>query len=310
MSVVSQRAMDAAAEAERVLASGAPDALSLGGEQLKEAAGLGSPQALTRLAHFKAAGVLEKADWDGAIELLEQAASLEWAPAVNELRVLARGNGTPREMRARVDIRGWIAPKTAHAVSETPRLRTISSFMSAEECAWMISLGQPKLARASVYDNQAAGKEVVTSRSNKAAALVLLDMDIVTVFLTARMANTMGLPSQWFEPPAVLNYSPGEEFRPHFDFLNPDVPGQAAELQRGGQRIATFLTYLNDGYEGGETDFPRLKYRFKGRAGDALAFGNVDPSGAPDPRTMHAGLPPTSGEKWLLSQWVRNRNAQ
>jgi hypothetical protein len=69
----------------------------------------------------------------------------------------------------------------------------------------------------------------------------------------------------------------------------------------------TFLTYLNDDYEGGETDFPRIGYRYKGRRGDALYFVNVDGAGAPDYRTVHAGLPPASGTKWLLSQWVRSR---
>ena len=34
---------------------------------------------------------------------------------------------------------------------------------------------------------------------------------------------------------------------------------------------------------------------------------NVDAEGTPDPRTLHAGLPPTAGEKWVLSQWVRTR---
>ena len=307
---VSKDAVEAAADAERILASGEADSLLRAGARLKEAAELGSPAALTRLAHFMAAGVLEKADWDGAVDMLQRAADLGWAPALNELRVLARDDGAPSELRSRVDIRAWIAPKPTKSVSDAPRIRTIGAFMSAEECAWMVALGQPKLARASVYDNAAQGSKVVSARSNKAAPLVLLDIDVVSVFLTARMANTIGLPSPWFEPPAVLHYSPGEEFTPHFDYLNPSVPGQAAELQRGGQRIATFLTYLNDGYEGGETDFPRLNYRFKGRAGDALVFGNVDPSGAPDPRTMHAGLPPTSGEKWLLSQWIRDRPAQ
>lgn len=174
----------------------------------------------------------------------------------------------------------------------------------------MISLGQPKLARASVYDTQAAGTQVVLARSNTAAGLTLLDKDIVTVFLTARMSNSIGLPAPCFEPPYVLHYAPGEEFTPHFDYLNPRIPGEAADLQRGGQRIATFLAYLNDGYEGGETDFPRIGYRFKGRTGDALVFGNITPSGGPDVRTMHAGLPPTSGEKWLLSQWIRDRVTQ
>ena len=74
-----------------------------------------------------------------------------------------------------------------------------------------------------------------------------------------------------------------------------------------GQRIVTFLIYLNEGFVGGETDFPRLGLRHKGAKGDALYFGNLDPAGAPDPRTLHAGLPPTRGEKWLFSQWVRNR---
>lgn len=307
---ISQDAIEAAADAERILMSGEPDSLTRGGDRVKEAAALGSPQAMTRLAHFTAAGVLEKADWDAAVDLLRQAAELDWAPARDELSVLARGQGaTPKEMRARVDIRAWIAPKATKPVSDSPRIRTVDAFMSADECAWMIALGGPKLARASVYDHQAQGSQVVSARSNQAGAIVLLDMDVVTIFLTARMANTMGLPSHWFEPPAVLHYSPGEEFQPHYDYLDQAVPGHAAELRRGGQRIATFLTYLNEGYEGGETDFPRLGYRFKGRRGDALIFGNVDPAGKPDPRTMHAGMPPTRGEKWLLSQWVRDRTA-
>jgi prolyl 4-hydroxylase len=310
MAGISRNAIDAAAEAERILASGEPDSLTLGGRRLTEAAELGSPEAMTRLAHFAAAGVLAPADWDGAVDLLQRAAELGWAPALSELRVLARGDGTPSEMRARVDIRAWIARKVTQSISHSPRIHTIESFMTAEECSWMISLGQPKLARAAVYLNQAAGTQVVSERSNTAAGLSLLDKDIVTVFLTARMSNSIGLPAPWFEAPSVLHYSPGQEFTPHFDYLSPLIPGQAAELQRGGQRIATFLVYLNDGYEGGETDFPRIRYRFKGRTGDALVFGNVDHSGGPDARTMHAGLPPTSGEKWLLSQWIRDRVTQ
>jgi prolyl 4-hydroxylase len=58
---------------------------------------------------------------------------------------------------------------------------------------------------------------------------------------------------------------------------------------------------------GGETEFPYLRQRFRGRKGDALFFWNVLPDFSPDARTLHAGLPPSSGEKWLFSQWVRAR---
>ena len=54
-------------------------------------------------------------------------------------------------------------------------------------------------------------------------------------------------------------------------------------------------------------DFPLLGLRFKGQAGDLLAFDNVGADGKPDRRMYHSGLPPTAGEKWLLSQWVRDR---
>ena len=36
-------------------------------------------------------------------------------------------------------------------------------------------------------------------------------------------------------------------------------------------------------------------------------FRNVDAQGQPDPRTLHAGRPPTAGEKWLLSVWILDR---
>jgi hypothetical protein len=71
--------------------------------------------------------------------------------------------------------------------------------------------------------------------------------------------------------------------------------------------VLTFLLSLNDDYEGGETQFPILNKLYRGRKGNALFFWNVEPDGSPDKRLLHAGLPPTSGEKWLLSQWIRGR---
>jgi prolyl 4-hydroxylase len=81
-------------------------------------------------------------------------------------------------------------------------------------------------------------------------------------------------------------------------------------MQRKGQRIKTCLVYLNDDLEGGETDFPRLKIRFRGHTGEALIFDNVTSAGTGDMNTMHTGLPPTRGEKWLLSQWIRSKPQQ
>ena len=84
-------------------------------------------------------------------------------------------------------------------------------------------------------------------------------------------------------------------------------PGYAKDVASHGQRVVTFLIYLNEGFEGGEMASPELGRAYKGRKGDAVFFWNVTPDGAADKRTLHAGTPPTQGEKWLFSQWIRFR---
>jgi prolyl 4-hydroxylase len=125
--------------------------------------------------------------------------------------------------------------------------------------------------------------------------------------LRERMAPLAAAPVAMFEGAKVLHYEPGQRFALHADFLEITTPALVREVEKRGQRVTTFLVYLNDDYDGGETDFPRLGFRFKGARGDALLFSNVDAAGAPDYKTVHAGLAPTRGEKWLLSQWIRNR---
>jgi len=44
----------------------------------------------------------------------------------------------------------------------------------------------------------------------------------------------------------------------------------------------------------------------KGRRGEGLYFVNANDGGA-DVRTLHAGLRPRAGEKWIVSQFVRSR---
>ena len=52
---------------------------------------------------------------------------------------------------------------------------------------------------------------------------------------------------------------------------------------------------------------PKAGIAFRGRTGDGLFFANVLSNGQPDLLTLHTGRPPTSGEKWILSQWIRDR---
>jgi hypothetical protein len=279
-----------------------------GTEHLKHAARLGHGGALTQLAHFTAAGVHGPADWDKAADMLVEAAGRGSFIAGEELRVVAgAGEGAPSELRQRIDFRAAIAPRPTESLSDAPRIRASRAFMSPAECAWFIERGRARLAPAEVYD-QAGGLKRVDERSNSSASFRLLDVDLPLVLFQARMSQTIGLPGPWFEPSTLLHYAPGQCFLPHYDWLDARIPAYAAELAEGGQRIATLLVYLNDGFEGGETDFPKLNFRFKGSTGDLLAFANLRPDGSCDAETYHQGLPTKRGEKWLLSQWVRDRS--
>jgi hypothetical protein len=171
----------------------------------------------------------------------------------------------------------------------------------------MIDRLRPKLHPALVWDLNSGGGVVDPYRSNSAAELPLLDMDVVIALLKARISAATRLPEFIFELPQIMRYAVGEEFRPHHDFLDPEKPGFAEDFARRGQRMGTFLIYLNDDFEGGETEFPKAGISFRGAIGDGLFFANVTRDGRPDPLTLHAGRPPTRGEKWILSQWIRER---
>lgn len=296
---------DAVSEAKKLFAPGGN--AELGFDRLRKAAEHGDGEAVALLAHFAASGLGGKPDWDRSVQMLASAAKLGWAGAGRELSVLTGDGAISSEAAGRVDIRSLVSPRPTEVLSESPRIRMCRSFLSADECAWLVELGSARLERAGVYDSESPTKRIVSARSNSVATFSPFDMDTVLVFLSARIANTIGLPAAFFEPLSILHYAVDQQFEPHHDYLDPAEPGMAADLQSRGQRVATFLVYLNEAYAGGETYFPDLGLRFRGRLGDALFFANVDLNGRPEPRTLHAGLPPTSGEKWLLSQWVRDR---
>ena len=115
--------------------------------------------------------------------------------------------------------------------------------------------------------------------------------------INRRIATATDTVYEQGEPLQVLRYRPGEEYKLHSDALPPG----------GEQRVTTMLVALETNFAGGETTFPRLGLRWRGREGEALIFANVGADGEPDPRMLHAGEPVTRGTKHLLSKWIRGR---
>jgi prolyl 4-hydroxylase len=265
---------------------------------MRAAAEQGDPEALHICAALAAQDTNLANNWDVALDLLRRAAGQGSQRAHDELALLADG-------RDRVDIPRWLASPPGTVVNEGPRILKIENFATPATCDWLIARARGRGFRARVYDPVTGGAREENYRSNSAANFDITQWDLPLVLLRTRIAALIGLPTHCLEHPMVLHYEVGQEFEPHYDFLDPDGPGLKKEIALKGQRVATFLLYLNDDYEGAETEFVKLGMQHRGRKGDALVFWNLDAEGAPDWRTQHAGRAPTSGEKWLLSQWIR-----
>ena len=214
---------------------------------------------------------------------------------------------TWEKLRTTIDIRKWLAVPQPRLVSNAPRIAVVKNFASPEVCAWLIECGRPYLKPAQTDDPVTGKSRYEGARTNSSAELSLAATDVIIHLMRARISALTGPPPMAMEGVAVLHYRPGEQYFPHYDFFDTDSPGYARQVAEYGQRVLTFLGYLNDDYGGGETDFPKIGWRYKGAKGDGLFFWNIEPSGKPDRLTQHAGLSPSSGEKWLLSQWVRGR---
>jgi TPR repeat protein len=210
------------------------------------------------------------------------------------------------QVRERCDPAALLALPLCTAAAPVPQAATFQQLIPESWCHYVMGLAAPRLQRATVNDI-ARGAVVHEMRTNSTTCFPAADSDPLLQLINHRVAQACGLPLAHQEVIAVLHYRAGQTYEDHFDFIDPDVPRFREELTIRGQRVATVLIYLSAGYEGGETDFPLLGWRHKGRPGDALVFRNVNDAGDPDRRTLHAGRAPTSGEKWLLSKWVRSR---
>jgi prolyl 4-hydroxylase len=288
---------------------------------LGRAAELGHAEAAARLAVLAAVGLGRPQSWEAALDWLQTAAERGEASARAQLLLLTDDDGAAAaadrpapdpalwaRARKAIDLKAWLTPPVARTISDSPRIRVFEGFTTPAVCAWFVRRAGERLVPARVYDADKGGRRPDGMRTGSGAGFSLIDTDLVLALMQARMAAAApGLEVATFEPCNILRYDIGQRYEPHFDFLNPEAPALAETLAQQGQRQATFLTYLNADYTGGETAFPELDWRFGGKTGDALLFFNVHPDGHVDPRTLHAGLPPTSGEKWLLSQWIRDR---
>ena len=147
---------------------------------------------------------------------------------------------------------------------EHPRVSVAEKFLTPGVCDWLIERAKPKIGRAHVFDATHGGGKIDQTRNNSATDFNIAETDLVLALIRARIATATGLAPEGMEHPQVLHYSVGQQFAPHFDFLDPAMPAYAQNIAAAGQRVATFLIYLNDEFDAAETSFLALDWRYRG----------------------------------------------
>lgn len=275
---------------------------------LHQAAREGEGRALARLAALTAAGAYVSQDWRQALLLLGQAAAAGDASARGQLACLQPVDAPPaqwREMAGRVPLDYWFQAAAIEPLHEN--VRRVPELAPPAVCTWLIGRAQGRLQPALVYDSVSRENQVHEMRTNTMVLFDYSTFDVVQFLVQERMSRTCGYPIQHFEAPMVLHYDVGQQITPHFDFIDAKASDYTEQIREHGQRMITFLLYLNDDYEGGETTFPELGIVHRGATGDGLYFINAHADLSPDRRMLHTGSPPRRGEKWIVSQFIVSR---
>lgn len=272
---------------------------------LERAAGRGDIAAAVLLAERLAHGEGCEAQPDVAQRLWAQLADagIERVPGFT-LPPPGRADAPARQLALEEALQ---APE-ARVLSTQPRVSVIDRLLSADECRLLILSARPHLHASRTLDPNSGQALNIELRTSHDAQFDPVLESLAVRLVQWRMAAAAGLELVNAEPLIVLRYAPGQEYKPHRDYLPP--ASIARDGPQAGNRRRTICVYLNPVTAGGATEFPVAGLRVDPLPGRAVVFDNLtydatSPQGRPDPDSLHAGMPVEAGEKWLATLWIR-----
>ncbi|MFT5591167.1 MAG: prolyl 4-hydroxylase [Bradyrhizobium sp.] len=187
-----------------------------------------------------------------------------------------------------------------------PRVVVLGNVLSDDECDAIAAMSRSRFTRSTTIDNASGIPQRDESRTSESASIQRGETALMSR-IDARLAALTGWPVDHGEPLQLQKYQAGNEYRPHFDWFDPALAGAATHLEKSGQRLGTIILYLTDVEEGGGTSFPSIGLDVFPQKGGALFFCNTTPTGLPDQKTLHAGLPVVKGTKIIANKWLREK---
>ena len=177
------------------------------------------------------------------------------------------------------------------------------NIVSDEQINEIIKIAEPLVKPSPVIGP--GGKNTVMNNVRTSHQVFIPDKYTAVKDIYNKLSNIIGVDKNHFEQLQVVRYQPGQLYKEHWDACYEEDKCQEF-LKKGGNRYATFLLYLNDDFEDGETYFPLRDKKIIPEKGKAVLFFNLDENNIDKlEKSKHAGLPPKSGIKWMCNVWIR-----
>ncbi|KAK6125287.1 hypothetical protein DH2020_040976 [Rehmannia glutinosa] len=217
-------------------------------------------------------------------------------------------------------------------LSWNPRALYFPNFATVEQCQSIIKIAKARLRPSSLALRQGETVESTKGIRTSSGMFISASEDKTGILdqIDAKIAKATMIPKSHGESYNVLRYEIGQRYQSHYDAFNPAEYGP-----QKSQRVASFLLYLSDVEEGGETMFPFengqnmdsnydfrkcIGLKVKPRRGDGLLFYSLFPNGTIDPvsgsavslclpgnTSLHGSCPVIKGEKWVATKWIRDQ---
>ncbi len=179
------------------------------------------------------------------------------------------------------------------------------NFLSDKECNKIIELSKEKIKRSTVITDES--KEEISNVRTSSNTFLKNHIDPLLEKIDNSINSITGINKEKYEDLQIVNYKPEQLYEAHWDACDPYYDKRCInDNKRGGLRFATFIIYLNDDFDEGETEFPLLNKKIKPEKGKAVLFFNLNNTLLNrKEKSKHAGLPPKNGEKWMCNKWIR-----
>jgi len=181
-------------------------------------------------------------------------------------------------------------------------MNEIKNFLSKEDCLEVMRMIDLNHQPSSVVEG---GYDISTISQTRTSSTCNLDHNNPTIQrIHNKIANFLGIDIAKGERLQGQLYEEGQYFKPHQDFFS--GPAYDKHCLVSGNRTHTLMIYLNDGFEGGGTNFLNLNTIVTPEQGKAVSWENMSNGKCLD-SALHEGMPILKGKKYIITSWWREK---